>query len=46
MAALLRHWVELAIGSAVVGNLAIIEFHFWMPQDAVFGSSTFDPFSP
>ena len=46
MAALLRHWVELAIGSAVICNMAIIELHRRISQGAVFGHSARNPPSP
>jgi hypothetical protein len=46
MAALLRHWVELAIGSAVICNMAIIELHQRISQGAVFGHSARNSPSP
>ena len=36
----------LAICSAMVCNLTIIELHIRVSQGAVFGRSAFDPFSP
>jgi len=36
----------LAVCSAMVCNLTIIELHTRVPQGAMFGSSAFDPFSP
>jgi hypothetical protein len=36
----------LAICSAMVCDLTIIEFHIRVPQGPMFGSSAFDPFPP
>jgi len=40
------HNAGLAIGSSVICNLAIIEFHGWISQGAVFGHPARNSFSP